>query len=154
MPRLDDIDLKIVQLLRKDGRMTHEAISKELGMTRPAIHKRVQKLTDSGVIKSYTAELNWDKLGLPIHAMINLWVDTQNFTNLIEEIMELSNSNHYILSCERITGQYSLMLRVRAGSTNDLTMLHDKLLATNHIKETMTSMILEKVEPDTQSRFG
>lgn len=149
--KIDEIDLRIIEMLRVDGRMTHEAISNELSMTRPAIHKRVQKLTDAGIIKSYRVELDWDKLGLPINAIINVWVDTQNFTELISEVLSLSSSNHFIVSCERITGQYSLLLRVRARSTTYLTNLHDKLLATKHIKETMTSLVLEKIEPDDQS---
>ncbi|MDO5016665.1 MAG: Lrp/AsnC family transcriptional regulator [Eubacteriales bacterium] len=146
--QLDEIDLQIIQLLRQDGRMTHEAISKQLGLTRPAIHKRVQKLTDSGTIQRYKAEIDWEKLGFPLYAMINLWVNASDFQALFAEIKTMCTPSLYIESSERITGQYSIVLRVRAKSTLDLTILHDKLLATNEIKETLTSMILQRETPE------
>lgn len=146
--QLDDVDLRIIQLLRKDGRMTHEAISHELGMTRPAIHKRVQKLTESGIIEDYKVDISWEKLGFPLYAMIHLWVSASDFTMLFNEIKEMSTESLYIEAIERITGQYSIVLRVRAKSTMDLTILHDRLLGTNYIKETMTSMILQTENPE------
>ncbi|MDR7317239.1 winged helix-turn-helix transcriptional regulator [Brevibacillus nitrificans] len=50
---MDDVDLRILELLEENGRLSHEEISKLLHISRPAVHQRVGKLEKSGVIKGY-----------------------------------------------------------------------------------------------------
>lgn len=58
---MDDIDIKILNILENNGRMSHEEISKMLNMSRPAVHQRVSKLEKSGIIKGYNAVIDWSK---------------------------------------------------------------------------------------------
>ena len=59
----DRIDRLILELLRRDGRMAHAAIAKEVGLSGPAVHERVKKLEQRGVIAGYSAILDPEKLG-------------------------------------------------------------------------------------------
>ncbi|MDO5016142.1 MAG: Lrp/AsnC family transcriptional regulator [Eubacteriales bacterium] len=143
MYNLDDIDKEILRLLHDNGRMTHAAIANELDMTRPSIHKRVHKLYDSGYIRSYSAELNWEMLGYTVDALIGLSTSVKDFNKKIDEIMQMQDDKYLILSCQRVTGPYCLLLHVRAKQTIDLTTLHDRLLACEGIDATNTNLILQ-----------
>lgn len=143
MNHLDETDYRILQLLHDDGRMTHAAISEELDMTRPSIHKRVHKLYDNGYIDSYKAELNWEKLGYTVDALISLSTNTKDFNSMIRHIINMRDPNYIILSCQRVTGAYCLLLHVRARLTTDLTSLHDTLLEVEGIESTNTMLILQ-----------
>ena len=143
MYNLDEIDYKILELLHDNGRMTHAAISEQLNMTRPSIHKRVHKLYDEGFITSYKAELNWEKLGYTVDALVSLSTNTKDFNAMIDHIINMRDPNYIILSCKRVTGAYCLLLHVRAKLTTDLTCLHDTLLELDGIESTNTMLILQ-----------
>lgn len=67
---LDDIDYRIIDLLQKDGRISMSALGREISMSSVAVADRIARLMDMGVIAGFTAVLNKDRLGLPIHAFI------------------------------------------------------------------------------------
>ena len=70
MKNLDEIDLKIIRLLRENGRMSLKELSSEVFLTPPAVAARIEKLGKEGYIKGIHARLNMEKLGYGIKAFI------------------------------------------------------------------------------------
>ena len=69
---IDDISLKILGLLQENARMSYTEIGQKIGMASTSVKERVQKLEDVGIIKKYTVQLDDEKLGYPINAIITL----------------------------------------------------------------------------------
>lgn len=143
---MDSIDIKILELLEHNGRMSHEEIGKRLNLSRPAIHQRVSRLEDSGVIKGYAAEINWSKANQGIRAFVFMNVRTSDFNRIMQRVIDLQIEGLAIEKCYRITGQWCIMVRIRASLTEQITMLHDELLKIDGMLDTFTMLILSEAD--------
>ncbi|SCZ79628.1 Lrp/AsnC family transcriptional regulator [Acidaminobacter hydrogenoformans] len=146
---MDNLDLKILELLEHNGRLTHEEIGKRLNLSRPAIHQRISKLEASGIIKGYSAEIDWGAAGQGIRAFVFMNVKTTDFNDIMQRVMSIQVKGLKIEKCYRITGQWCMMLRIRASVTDQMTQLHDALLKIEGMLETFTMLILtESLQPE------
>ncbi len=143
---LDDMDIKILKLLELNGRMSHEEIAKKLNISRPAIHQRVSKLEKNKVIKGYKTDIDWNAVGQVIRAIIFINIHTLDFNKAMKEIINLKVPGLTIEECYRITGQWCIMLKIRAEKTDQLTLLHDELLKMEGMLDTFTILILSEME--------
>jgi Lrp/AsnC family leucine-responsive transcriptional regulator len=132
--------------LEKKGRMTHEELSKILNISRPAIHHRVNKLEQSGIIRGYKAHLDWCKAGQVLNAFVFINVRTSDFDSLMKNIMDIRIEGLTIEECYRITGQWCIMIKIRAYNTGNITALHDEVLNMDGVTETLTMIILSKLD--------
>ncbi len=139
---LDDIDNQIIKILQNHGRISHEEISKKLNLSRPAIHQRIAKLEQEGIILGYSATINWGKLGYNIRVLVSLKVKTDDFHQLMSEISQIKMENVVIEECHRATGQWCIILKIRTINTDYITKFHDRLLKVNQIVDTSTILLL------------
>jgi Lrp/AsnC family leucine-responsive transcriptional regulator len=147
---MGEIDINILELLENNGRLTHEEIGKRLNMSRPAIHQRVSKLEQNKTIKGYKAEINWSKVGQGISAFIFMNVRTSDFNGLMDQVINLKVEGLIIERCYRVTGQWCIMLKIRASLTEQITMLHDELLKIEGMLDTITMLILSEANKNTE----
>ena len=141
---MNEIDLKILELLEDNGRISHEEIGKRLNMSRPAIHQRITKLEQSGIIKGYYTEIDWSKTGQGIRAIVLMNVRTSDFNEIMQRIINIKIQGLTIEKCYRITGQWCIMLKIRASITDQITSLHDELLKIEGMLETFTMLLLSE----------
>ncbi|MGB7605353.1 MAG: AsnC family transcriptional regulator [Lutisporaceae bacterium] len=147
---MDELDIKILELLESNGRMSHEEMGKRLNISRPAIHQRVSKLEQNNIIKGYSTEINWSKAGQVIRAIVFMNVRTQDFNAIMEQVINIKIEGLTIEKCYRITGQWCIMLKMRAGLTEQITLLHDALLKIDGMLDTFTMLILSEVNKNQQ----
>ena len=69
---VEDQDRRIVELLRQDGRMSYTDLGKAMGMSTSAVHQRVRRLEERGVIKGYAAVVDYSALDVPLTAFISI----------------------------------------------------------------------------------
>lgn len=141
---MSDINLEILELLENNGRMSHEEIGKKLNMSRPAIHQRVSKLEERNIIKGYSTDINWGKVGMGISAFVFINIRTSNFNKVMDEVINLKIEGLTIEKCFRITGQWCLLVKIRASQTEQITLLHDELLKIEGMLDTYTMLILSE----------
>lgn len=107
---LDNTDRQILSILSSNGRITMKELGDLIHLTGQATASRVQKLEDKGIIEGYTININKAKTGLPIHALLNLYImnTTQHQpcldflnkkTESIKHIYKISGDCCYILEC-------------------------------------------------------
>lgn len=147
---MDDMDMKILELLENNGRMSHEEIGKRLNISRPAIHQRVSKLEQNEIIRGYSTEINWSKVGQGIRAIVFINVRTSDFKTIMEKVINIKIEGLTIEECYRITGQWCIMLKIRASITEQITLLHDELLKIKGMLDTFTMLILSEVNKSQQ----
>ncbi len=144
---VDDIDLTILGLLQQDGRMTHAAIGKAVGLTGPSVYARVQRLEQSGTIKRYTALLNARNLALDVTAFIRVSAygsaeDTGNFETWVQDDLR-------ILECHDVDGEDSYFIKAKVKSTAALRELIWEIVSHEVITRTVTSIVLHTVKEQT-----
>lgn len=143
---MDNLDRQIISILEKNGRITHEEISKKLNMSRPAIHQRISKLEQQGIIEGYRTKINWNKLGYNITAIISLKVKTNDFYKLMNDIINIKIENVIIEECHRATGEWCIILKIRTLTPDYITKLHDRLLKNECIVDTSTVLLLSSID--------
>jgi len=139
---MDEIDLQILKLLEHNGRLSHEEIGKLVHISRPAVHQRVAKLEKSGVIKGYRAIIDWKMLEQKIQAFIFVKVKCQSFKEITSKILNLKTDQSAILECQRLAGEWCMVLKVRVSSPDDITHFLDELVKFPEIYETSTTFVL------------
>lgn len=142
---MDSIDIQIIKNIEKEGRISHEELSKRLNLSRPAIHNRVTKLEEQGIISGYKASIDWGKLGYNTNAIISLRVRTDNYDKLLEQLKRLEVHDLVIEECHIVTGTWCILIKVRCMSTLGLKSLQDELHKIESIKESSTSLILSSL---------
>jgi Lrp/AsnC family leucine-responsive transcriptional regulator len=98
---MDDIDLKILEMLRKNARESLANIGKSVELSAPAIGKRVKQLEEKGIILGYSLKLNHEKLGIHTKAYIILKIhQSSTLKTAYNQIAHLTE----VQRCDRITG--------------------------------------------------
>lgn len=142
---MDSLDMQIIDNIEKEGRISHEELSKRLNLSRPAIHNRVTKLEEQGIISGYKATINWVKLGFTTNAMISLRVRSSNYDSLLEQLKNLQIANLVIEECHLVTGTWCILMKVRCTTPLGLKELQDELHKIDAIKESSTALILSSL---------
>jgi Lrp/AsnC family leucine-responsive transcriptional regulator len=143
---LDDIDLKILDLLLQDGRMSHTAISKETELSSPSVYARIQRLEREGVIKGYRAVLDPEKVGRGVVAFIRVRTQTPGYDDASFE--RFIQEEEQILECHDVDGDDCFILKVRTTSTRSLQKLLETIRAFPGITRTVTAIALETLKEE------
>lgn len=142
---MDSIDMQLIKIIEKEGRISHEELSKRLNLSRPAIHNRVNKLEEQEIISGYKATINWVKLGYTTNALVSLRVRTTNYDNMLRELKKLEIPNLVIEECHIVTGTWCIIMKIRCTTPLELKALQDELYKVDGIKESSTSLILSSI---------
>jgi Lrp/AsnC family leucine-responsive transcriptional regulator len=142
---MDFLDLQIIKNMEKEGRISHEELSKRLNLSRPAIHNRVAKLEDQGIIAGYKAVIDWTKLGYTTYAIISLRVRTDDYDRLLKQLKNLIIPDLVIEECHIVTGTWCILMKVRCMAPVGLKAIQDELHKIDCIRESSTSLILSSI---------
>lgn len=111
MSKLDSLDIKILQILQKDARITHKELAAQLDLSTTPVFERVKKLERKGYIKHYSAVLDYEKLGfgLVVFILVKMQVhDNAHIEQLIREVKKLEE----VVECYHITGEHDYLLKI------------------------------------------
>jgi len=113
---MDKTDLKILNALQTDARISLKALADQCFISSPAISARISRLKSSGIIRDYQANLNYQKLNYRIKAYIQLQLEPTQKERFYPFVASIPN----ILECDCVTGEYSQILKVIFESTQEL----------------------------------
>jgi Lrp/AsnC family leucine-responsive transcriptional regulator len=139
---LDPIDCHILRLLRRDGRMSHAAIAKEVGLSGPAVHDRVRKLEARGVIAGYAAVLDPVALDRSHVAFIMVTLSEGSEFAIDDPIVARICDEQDVLEFHRIAGQDCYLLKVRTATNRDLEQLLRRIRRIRGVARTRTTIVL------------
>lgn len=140
--KLDQIDRKVLEILQSNAKITNAQLSKEIGLSPAPTLERVKKLEHAGIIKSYHAQLDPEKVGLGVSTFVQVSlvghkkVVTESFVQKVNKIPD-------IIECHHITGTGDFLIKV---ISKDIASYQKLMLETiNEIEEvanTQTMVIL------------
>jgi len=136
---IDDIDLKILDMLQKNGRVKRNEIAEKIGLSVPSTAERINKLLEIGLIEKYFAKLNHKLLGKDITAFIVVISDSSShYREFVSNVCAL----HEVLECHSVTGDGSHILKIRTENTSTLEKLLAKIQSWKGVRSTRTSIVL------------
>jgi len=113
---MDKIDVMLLSMLQKNGRIPIKALTGDVFLSSPAISARIEKLEKQGIITGYMAIVDPMKLGYHITAFINLEMTPKQKAEFYPFIRECPN----VLECNCVTGSYCMLIKVAYPSTMEL----------------------------------
>lgn len=119
---MDAIDKQLLHILAADSSTTATDISAQIHLSIPAINKRITKLRTSGVIQTFTVQVDPRRIGKSVQAFILLVVSEYAQT---KELFDFVNSQKDVIDCYAITGEYDYLIKIY---TKDIDSLEDILL--------------------------
>ena len=135
---LEATDRQILQLLAADGRMSFTDLGKATGLSTSAVHQRVKRLEQRGLILGYGATVNHDEIGLPLTAFISIRpIDPSQPDDSPAQLEEIPE----IESCWSVAGDESYILKVRLAKPSDLEDLLARIRAAANVS-TRTTIVL------------
>jgi Lrp/AsnC family leucine-responsive transcriptional regulator len=147
MPKfeLNEMDRKILDSLQRNGRMTNQNLSEEIGLSPSPCLRRVRSLEDSGVISGYVAIVNPDAVGLLVTAFIRVRLDQQDDSHLA--LFEAAIAGFpEVMECYLMTGESDYQLRVMVGSLGEFEdFLRHKLTRIKGVSQVTTSFALRPI---------
>jgi Lrp/AsnC family leucine-responsive transcriptional regulator len=135
---MEETDRAIVAALTADGRCSYTDLAEKVGLSVSAVHQRVRRLEQRGVIESYAAKVNLDALGLPLTAFIAIKpIDPSAPDDAPDKLAHLSA----IESCYSVAGDEFYLLKVRVASPGDLEKLLTQIRTSANVS-THTTVVL------------
>jgi Lrp/AsnC family leucine-responsive transcriptional regulator len=133
---LDFIDLRIIEVLQRDGRASHSAIGEMVGLSQPSVHERVKKLEQRGVIRGYAALVDPESLGL--HVLAFLAVRLSDYRP--EDIAKAVAGMPEVIETHHIAGEECFMLKVRCHTTRELQDVLERVWKAGPVTGTKTTV--------------
>ncbi len=123
--QLDNLDYKILRLIASNARIPFLEVARECNVSGAAIHQRVQKLTNLGIIKGSEFTLDSNRIGFETCAYIGVFLQSPGqFKDVIEKLKEIPE----VVECHYTTGKYDMFLKIYArNNSHMLQIIHTKL---------------------------
>jgi len=140
---MDEKDMKILEILMKDGRKSYTEIAKMLGTSETSVRKRVKKMEEEGVIKGYRAEIEPSKIGYNVVALTGFDTNPEDFLTVAKKLCEFEEVKKVWTS----TGDHMIMTEIWAKDGKELSeILFNKLGKIEGVKKICPAIILEQLK--------
>ena len=143
MAKVDDLDLKLLSELKKDGSISIPLLAKKLNINASVLYSRIKRLIKKKMIKKFTIDIDETQLGFGVKAYVGINRDPKFKTIIHENLLKIAEIDRII----EVTGRFDLMVGALA---EDLEQLHsivvDKIGKIDGIQNTETFVELERTE--------
>lgn len=145
---LDNIDRMILNVLQRQGRVTNADLAREVHLSAPAVHARVRKLEESGVITGYAAHLDREKTGFDMLCFVQLSLHSHHDAQLADVRRAIIDMPE-VLECYHVTGDSDYLLKVVVRNRRDLENFVSLLTPMPAVARIQTSLALNDVKCTT-----
>ena len=132
---LDVTGWELLCALQEDARLSFSELGRRVGLSPPAVAERIHRLEEAGIITGYHAQVNPEKIGLPLCAFIRVSFSGEQYA----QVAALVSAQPEVLECHRITGEDCLILKVVVASIAHLEVFINRLMSYGR---TITSLVL------------
>jgi DNA-binding Lrp family transcriptional regulator len=123
---VDDVDRTILHALQEDARnLSSDEIADRAGIAGSTVRKRIQRLESAGVIKGYSAEVDYQKSGYPLRMLLFCTASIPERGKLVPEILAIDG---VVSVQELVTGEQNLLVTAVGESDSDITPIAQELL--------------------------
>lgn len=139
---LDEVNLRILEILRENGRISMAALAERVNVSRASVYNRVEQMTNAGIITGFSAQVDPGLVGLGVCALVFVTVHPQSWYRFREGILQMPDVEY----CCITTGEHDAMLLVRSV---DIGGVHDfvtgVVAARPEVKSVVSVVVLDEV---------
>ena len=143
--KVEDLDHEILKILSIDGRKNKSSIAEELKRSPNTIIKHIKDLEDDGIIKSYGIQIDYEKLGYNIIAIIELTISKGKMLDVEKKLAEIPN----IFGVYDITGTYDALILARFKTREDLSKMIKDIHTSPYVERTNTHIVLNVIKEES-----
>ncbi|MBW7868216.1 MAG: Lrp/AsnC family transcriptional regulator [Brumimicrobium sp.] len=148
MPELDEIDFKIIKLLKKNAKLSIKEISDAIGLSNTPTFERIKKMEKSGVIEKYVAIINERKIQEVMFVFCSVSLDVQKLKE-IEEFKKEIKKLPEVLECYLMGGANDFLLKVMVKNLDNYHQFASgKLAALSHVNQIKSTFVLDVVKKE------
>jgi DNA-binding Lrp family transcriptional regulator len=136
---MDDIDRRIVALLRENARRSFQDIGQHVHLSAPAVKRRLDRLERDGVVLGFTAVVDPQAFGWHAEAFVDLYCEGNMPAAAIKRGVERESG---VVSAHTVAGEASALLHVMAQDTKGLELVLERIRATEGVTRTVTEVVL------------
>ncbi|MEZ3519742.1 MAG: Lrp/AsnC ligand binding domain-containing protein [Muribaculaceae bacterium] len=142
MEKIDNLDRRILNIIMRNARMPSKDIAVQCGVSRAAIHQRIARLVEMGVITGSGYTVNPRKLDFNTCTYVGVKLEKGSmYRDVVAELESIPE----VVECHFTTGPYSMLIKVYANDTSHLMeLLNDKIQHIKGVTETETLISLEQ----------
>ena len=145
MQRLDDLDMKLLFELTKDGNISVPILSKKLGINASVLYSRIKRLVKKKLIKKFTIDIDNSLLGIGVKATVGINRDPKLKIEISKRLLVVDE----ITSISEVTGRFDIMVQIYAKDLENLhTVVIEKIGKIEGIQNTETFVELQKTDKD------
>lgn len=138
MRPLDDKDLRLLELLRADARLSLKALAAKVGIARSSLRERMARLEAEGVIRGYRADIAALTAGVSAYLFVRL--KRTPALDLVEVLRGLPE----VRACASLTGDIDLLVELAAPTTERVNAVRDRVAAHDAVADVTTSIVLNR----------
>ena len=137
-PNLDELDHRLIELLKVNARLPLVNLAKALGCARSTAQLRLKALEDAGVITGYTVGVSSTRGPHAIRAMVLISIESRHEPSVVRELAK----RFEITKLYSVSGRYDLCAMVHAESTEEIEQVINRVRAIKGVADTLTTMLL------------
>jgi Lrp/AsnC family leucine-responsive transcriptional regulator len=143
---IDDIDHKILGILQADGRTSHAEVARQVGLVPSAVHERVKKLEERGIVLGYSARLDPIALGQKLLAFVFLKArETADCNEVADALARIPE----VLEVHHVAGEDCYLAKVRTADTESLgRLIREQFRSIPHVQSTRSTIVLETAKEE------
>jgi len=145
---IDDKDIKILNILLENSKLSFRKIAEKTRLSSVTILKRIKNLEKNMIIKSYTTEVDYEKLGYEITAIIRMRISKGKLFDMEKKIA----TDYHVFAVYDITGDFDSLVLARFKNRKSLDNFLKKIQTYDFIERTETSVVLNTIK-DTNSKL-
>lgn len=151
---LDRIDIKILDLLQKDGKISNIKLAEAVNLSATAALARVQKLTAEGYILGFEAKLNPQLLGANFVVFVEILLD-KTTPNALDAFSDAVVQYSEIMACHMISGGFDFLVKIRCADMDEFRRISGQVLwQLPGVKETRSYPVMEVIKDSSQLKLS
>ncbi len=140
----DDISAKVLEEYLRDSRQSIREVARKIGVSSGTVASRLREMEDAGVIRRYSALLDYEKLGYELTAITEVTISDGRMIEVGEAIAKMSQAT----GVYNVTGDSDIMVVGKFRNRRELSDFTKKLLTVPHVERTKTHLVLNTMKED------
>ena len=141
---LDGTDLNILRILLSDARLSSRQIARKTGVSIGTVLSRIKKMEQAGIIKEYSAVVNYEKLGYELTVIIEMTISKGRLFEIAQDIAKVPN----VCCVYNVTGLTDAMVIAKFKKREEMSDFTKYLLSLPYVERTNTHVVLKSSKED------
>ncbi len=139
---LDEKDMRILEFLMEDGKISYSEIARRMNLTEAAIRKRIKKLEEQGVIRGYCVKVNTKYLGYDAVSIVGINTEPEDMLKVAKALSEKPWTKSVMLA----TGDHMILTEIWAKDNEELRRYTNEIYEMGKVKNVRPAIILEYIK--------